>query len=303
MWGWKPECQGNDFLQIWGNLAIKRMFGSFDQGWIGALGDDGIVWYYQYGSKERLKLTTGAKDADYCQDRKEILVLTETGYIDCYEQRADDDKLFAIKKRLANLPKVHAMAVSFSHVLFYTEGLNPIYVLGSNRYSQLGFDTTIQSVGDESIIPVEFFSGLMVQQASLACGPFHSAVVVDGELYTFGWKKNGRLGWGNSFTSQTDDHDDVIGLVEFRNEQGELVEDVYVIKVVCGTNHTMALDDEGRVWTCGSNQYKQLGRATQDDIDGSTFDDVFRLCTAYTGFAIDCYAGRWNSFIITQPHQ
>ena len=132
-------------------------------------------------------------------------------------------------------------------MLFYTrEGTDPIFALNSNRYSQLGCDTTtLQNVNDEPI-PVDFFSGLMVQkEASIACNSFHSAVAIDGELYTFGWKKSGRLGRPSSSFSlkeDEDDEDDIIGLAEFRNSENQAVEDVHVIKVVCGINHTMALD-------------------------------------------------------------
>ena len=126
------------------------------------------------------------------------------------------------------------MAVAFSHVLFCTDGVYPVYVRGSNRYSQLGFDTTVQHVDD--ITPVEYFCGLMPMESSVASNLFHSAVVLDGVLYTFGWKKNGRLGWGSG------DDGDAVGLAEFRGTNDELIDEVHIVKVACGANHTLALD-------------------------------------------------------------
>ncbi|KAI7859747.1 regulator of chromosome condensation 1/beta-lactamase-inhibitor protein II [Circinella umbellata] len=301
MWGWIPEScsENNDFSKTWENQKIKRIFGPIDLGWIGVIDYNNILWYYNFNSKNKKKLAINIKDADYCQSREEIYILTDQGFVDCYQLKKEQDDLFTFKKRFS-IPKVYSMAISFSHVIFYIqEGTDPIFGLNSNRYSQLGFDTTtIQHVDDEPI-PIDFFSGLMVQkEASVACNSFHSAVVIDGELYTFGWKKSGRLG-----RSVEVDEDDIIGLAEFRDNENQVVEDVYVIKVVCGINHTMVLDDQGQIWTCGSNQYKQLGRTTDRENEESPYDDVFRLCTAYTGLAVDCFAGRWNSFVITQTPQ
>ncbi|KAI8145915.1 regulator of chromosome condensation 1/beta-lactamase-inhibitor protein II [Fennellomyces sp. T-0311] len=309
IWGWIPEAngiQGNRF-QIWEDRKILKMFGPIESGWLGGLDDNGTVWYRYFGSEVVQKLATGAKDIGYCQSRREIYVLTETGLVDCYLEK---DHGFGPANRLSKLPKVKAMAVSFSHVLFCTYGVYPIHVRGSNRYSQLGFDTTVQNVDD--VTAVEYFCGLMPQESSVASSLFHSAVILDGSLYTFGWKKNGRLGWGSNSDG------DVVGLAEFRGHNDELIEDVHIVKVACGANHTLALDDQGKVWSCGSSkyiwigwmrrllrdgldQYKQLGRSTPDGIAGSTHDDVFRPCTRYSGYATDCHAGRWNSFIIVDP--
>ena len=78
MWGWIPEaCSvNNHFLQIWGNQRIKRMFGPIDLGWIGVIDDNDTLWYYHFDSKNKKKLATGIKDADYCQSRETIYVLT-----------------------------------------------------------------------------------------------------------------------------------------------------------------------------------------------------------------------------------
>ncbi|KAI9482581.1 regulator of chromosome condensation 1/beta-lactamase-inhibitor protein II [Zychaea mexicana] len=263
IWGWTPENQDNE-LKLWDNRAIKRIFGPMGHGWVGVIDQGGSVWHYYFGSKDgagasKKLLTTSAKDADYCESHDAIYVLTENGYVDCYQKQKEDSTTFSTASRLTHLPQIQAMAVSFSHILFYTtEGFNPIYALGSNRYSQLGFDTTIQGE-DDACVPIDFFSGIIAQSASIACSPFHSAVVLDGELYTFGWRKGGRLGWGSGSKDNDghgggdDNDDDVIRLADFRDDNNETAE-VHVVKVVCGANHTMALDDHGRIWTCGSIQ-------------------------------------------------
>ncbi|KAG0760415.1 hypothetical protein G6F62_004537 [Rhizopus arrhizus] len=158
--------------------------------------------------------------------------------------------LYRQQQKIA-LPKVLSMHGSSEHVLCVTtEGL---FGIGSNRFHQLGTHSTSQPV------LIEHFEGLDLGQVSLACGPFHSAVVIGGDLYTFGFQKEGRLGWGEK-------RDEVVDLAVFLDGKGQGVE-VNVIKVACGSCHTIVLDDEGKVWSCGSNKYGQLGRLTTKDYD------------------------------------
>ncbi|ORY92291.1 regulator of chromosome condensation 1/beta-lactamase-inhibitor protein II [Syncephalastrum racemosum] len=185
-----------------------------------------------------------------------------------------------------------SIAASPTHALVYTKD-GRIWGRGSNRYGQLGTDPSqIQSL--DTFQPIEFFDGLDFGQAlrQVACGPFHSAVIVGGDLYTFGWRQDGRLGWDESEMEE----DVIIGLPTFVDGNDQAI-DVTVVQVACGSAHTIAVDDQGRAWSCGSNKYGQLGRPAPPEGDG-----VFRQCTAYTGKAIRCSAGRWNSFIESVPH-
>ena len=78
MWGWIPEScsENNDFLKTWENQKIKRIFGPIDLGWIGVIDYNNILWYYNFNSKNKKKLAINIKDADYCQSRETIYVLT-----------------------------------------------------------------------------------------------------------------------------------------------------------------------------------------------------------------------------------
>lgn len=163
------------------------------------------------------------------------------GDVDHYKMHTEDEKMtFKLVTRLTSLPRVYSLAASSTHVLFYTSGMDPIYSLGSNRFSQLGFDTsTIQAL--ETPTPIDYFSGLGMMdpahQGMVACGLFHSAVVLGGELYTFGWNKDGRLGWSDN------DDNDIISPAVFLDAQGEPIqEDINVMRVACGAAHTLAID-------------------------------------------------------------
>ncbi|KAF7726819.1 hypothetical protein EC973_008420 [Apophysomyces ossiformis] len=151
--------------------------------------------------------------------------------------------------RTLNIPSVLSMAGSQAHVIFLTAGNDPIYAIGSNRFSQLGMDYhTVQSITVDPE-PVTYFSGLSSQQGTVACGLFHSAVLLDGDLYTFGWRKDGRLGRPED---EAED-DDIVGLAIFLNEEGEEVE-INAMKIACGATHTLIVDDKGFVWSCGSSK-------------------------------------------------
>lgn len=195
-------------------------------------------------------------------------------------QKEDDKVTFKLVARLATLPRVYSLAASATHVLFYTAGMDPIYSLGSNRFSQLGFDTSsIQAL--DTPTPIDYFSGLGMMmdpdhQGMVACGLFHSAVVLGGELYTFGWNKDGRLGWGDN----DNDDNDVISPAVFLDAKGDPIqEDISIVRVACGAAHTLAMDglvlyaredrgvriqlliilpsfilDHGRIWSCGSSK-------------------------------------------------
>ncbi|PHZ12303.1 uncharacterized protein RHIMIDRAFT_142953 [Rhizopus microsporus ATCC 52813] len=206
---------------------------------------------------------------DACWSQGSIFVLSTQGVL-CQDQQP-----------IVGLPKVRAICGSSQHVLCLTD--EGIYGIGSNRFSQLGTEPYQEQQQEPQMI--DHFSGLYFDRVSLACGPFHSVVIIDGDVYTFGLSKDGRLGSGDS--------DSIVDLAVFLDDQGEPVE-VNAVKAVCGSCHTLVLDDQGRVWSCGSNKYGQLGRSV---IEG--YDAYFRQCTSVNQKAIDCSAGRWNSFVLT----
>ena len=80
---------------------------------------------------------------------------------------------------------------------------------------------------------------------SVACGFQHTACVTeDGEVYTWGFGKNGALGHGDW------------------NETAlpKKVEKLSnIVKVECGIDYTICMDKDGKLYSWGSNRYGQLG--------------------------------------------
>lgn len=218
------------------------------------------------------------KQAVYCSSMDSIFVLLVTGDV---VQRYD---LHGILQAPCVLEGVQFMCSSKTHVLFATNSSStPLYGLGSNRFTQLGFDYQQQQV--KSPQGIEYFNELGTI-SSMDCGPFHSVVVINGDVYTFGWNKDGRLGWG----SDKGDEDDIIRCGVFLDGKDREIE-VNATKVICGTSHTLVLDDNHTLWSCGSNKYHQLARETSNN---STDHDIY-FRPAQNNIT-DMKAGDWNTF-------
>ncbi|MGH0166749.1 UNVERIFIED_CONTAM: hypothetical protein FKN15_006610 [Acipenser sinensis] len=92
------------------------------------------------------------------------------------------------------------------------------------------------------------------QVVHIACGSTYSAAItVDGELYTWGRGNYGRLGHGSSEDQTTPML--VTGLKGLK-----------VIDVSCGSGdaQTLAVSDNGQVWSWGDGDYGKLGRGGSD---------------------------------------
>lgn len=264
----------------------------------------GIIDHHQFvsilGAQTRLVDFCKADNVVYCSQLNSLFILYQ-GTVSRYD--LDTQK----QNTLLDNHHIKSISGSDTHILFSTDSFStPLYGMGSNRLSQLGIDYQQQHVTKPQII--DYFCGLGVV-TDMACGPFHSAVILSGDVYTFGWSKEGRLGSG------TEPTEEIISLGIFLDEKDRPVE-INAVKVVCGSSHTLVMDDTGRVWSCGSSKlmmmfflkknvyiyvyicnciniivdgYGQLGR---DELT----DHYFRIC--FDSRAISIYAGKWTSFIV-----
>ena len=79
----------------------------------------------------------------------------------------------------------------------------------------------------------------------VSCGFQHTvAVTEEGEVYTWGYGRNGALGHGN------------YELVMLPKKVEGLQD---IVKVDCGIDYTMCMDKTGRLYSWGANRYGQLG--------------------------------------------
>lgn len=168
-----------------------------------------------------------------------------------------------------------------------------LFMVGSDLDGCIGCD---RSLGDEVLLPrrVEKFHDLKLLQ--IDCGDAHVVVLAeDGEVYTWGCGKLGRLGHG--------DEDDLT--VPEAVPLPPTCNDIVAIK--CGLDNTMILTKQGHVVGCGSNQFNKMAFSNRVSVHGraikkSQKDDFrtsplpIRALKSYKIVAVD--AGRSHSAAI-----
>ncbi|ORX58264.1 RCC1/BLIP-II protein [Hesseltinella vesiculosa] len=166
-----------------------------------------------------------------------------------------------------NKEKVVTAATGRNHTLIVTDA-GKVYGAGDNRLGQLGRNgsipgfTLIKSLKDHTVVDV-------------ACGADFSVVLNDnGQVFTFGSLEFGQLG---TVTSSN--------LLKIAGQFGAepspdptLVQGLSnrkIVSVTCGTNHTLALDDEGYVFSWGFGGFGRLGHSEQKDLGSPRMIDQF----------------------------
>ncbi|HIE72591.1 MAG TPA: RCC1 repeat-containing protein, partial [Planctomycetes bacterium] len=117
---------------------------------------------------------------------------------------------------------------------------------GANNLGQLGMGRNdVQTQPQQSLLP----EGAV----SLSCGQHHTcAKMSNGTLMCWGWNSRGQLGdptSGNSY---------MVWPVSVHGIGAQRL-------LALGAEHSCVLQEDGRVWCVGRNDYGQLGNGTSDD--------------------------------------
>ncbi|WP_292593947.1 hypothetical protein [Mesotoga sp. UBA5847] len=156
---------------------------------------------------------------------------------------------------LSGIIKISVDSNSFNgHVLAITES-GSVFSWGENSFGQLGNGRT-----DDQNKPVQVKGyggiGYLEDVVAVFCGQFSSfAVTESGVLWSWGNNEFGQLGDGTKKTRYTP--------VKVRNEDnsGDLE------NIIFGTasEHSIALDNSGLVWSWGNNESGQLANGTNEE--------------------------------------
>lgn len=138
--------------------------------------------------------------------------------------------------------KVTKVACGSHHSMALTQD-GEIYAWGQNNCGQVGSGTTTNQPTPRKVMAV-IGSKMAI---SIACGQTSSMCLMEnGEVYGWGYNGNGQLGLGNNVNQPN----------PCRVQQ---LQGIIISQLVCGYAHTLALSDEGILYTWGANSYGQLG--------------------------------------------
>ncbi|HAN10287.1 MAG TPA: hypothetical protein DCP90_06720 [Clostridiales bacterium] len=156
------------------------------------------------------------------------------------EEKKEFEKVFASGVEMVSAGAGHTVALK-------SDGT--VWTWGSNNYGQLGVATN-SGTPNPNTTPTQVIG--LAGTTQISAGGSHTiALKSDGTVWTWGRNYNGQLGIeiNNGTTDPNPTPTQVTGLTG-------------VAKVSAGENHTVVLMSDGTVKTWGSNQYGQLGNAT-----------------------------------------
>ncbi|XP_030420591.1 RCC1 and BTB domain-containing protein 1 isoform X2 [Gopherus evgoodei] len=208
---------------------------------------------------------TSANEAIYVTHNDEVFVFG----LNCSNcLGTGDNQSTIVPKKLEALcgKKINNLSYgSGPHVILSTED-GEVYAWGHNGYSQLGNGTT-----NQGITPVQVCTNLLIKRViEVACGSHHSmALSSDGDVYAWGYNNCGQVGSGSTANQPTPRKVSnclqtkmVVSIACGQTSSMAVIDNG---EITCGYAHTLALTDEGLLYSWGANTYGQLGTGNKSN--------------------------------------
>ncbi|KAM0841621.1 hypothetical protein ACQ4PT_058890 [Festuca glaucescens] len=145
-----------------------------------------------------------------------------------------------------------SLACGGAHTLFLTHS-GRVFATGLNDFGQLGIGSSMT----HSLDPIEV-SGFHDRVVEISAGNHHScAVTADGELFIWGKNSSGQLGLGKS-----------AGKIVSTPRKVDYLADVRVKMVALGSDHSIAVTEEGEALSWGAAGAGRLGHGHKSSILG-----------------------------------
>lgn len=175
---------------------------------------------------------------------------------------------------------IEPMTVSGKSHTLILKSDGTVWAYGDNRYGQTaGKDKDGAYIRySDKVTKVEFPVGTASIIRVAAGDEFSVALDAEGNVWTWGYNANGRLGMGTSDSN-------------LHNEPTKVLTNI--IKVEAGLSEVIALDKNGYVWTWGRNNGGSLG------IIGTNADQYSPVRINNIAGVIDIAAGEYHAMILT----
>ncbi|KAJ1490362.1 regulator of chromosome condensation 1/beta-lactamase-inhibitor protein II [Baffinella frigidus] len=159
------------------------------------------------------------------------------------------------------------------HTALFLSSGGELWSAGSNKFGELGIGkTTDKGVGLEK--PQKIANNFASKVVDISCGvEFSMCVTEDGRVFSFGHPEFGALGHGTDgkyiistakegFREEsTPKHIQAWHMSDNKGKDylGAMAEAPSIKRVFCGNKHTLAVDENGGLWSWGNNGYGRLG--------------------------------------------
>ena len=198
---------------------------------------------------------------------------------------------------ITSLVNIVAVAVGDSHtVILDDEGR--VYTCGDNYYGQRGVGSTTSPYPTGSNQKWQFLrvtNGIdeNTRITAIAAGNKYTVLLdEDGNVYTAGYNNKGQLGRSISSASKIKTYGDIC-FAKVTVGYGN----VKIKAIAAGQSHVVLVDENGKVWTAGSNSDYQLGRKRENN---AKYDETFRQVTGdvNNAFIIAAAAGTTHTLLL-----
>ncbi|KAJ0407019.1 hypothetical protein ATCC90586_004813 [Pythium insidiosum] len=186
----------------------------------------------------------------------------------------------------AELPAVRAIGCGAYHTLLVLGATGDLYTTGLNNYGQLGVGHT------DNCTELQLVDDLVGQNVVRVEGGTHHSVVLtaDGSVYAFGRADSGQLGMLDD--CQTGDFKDRPQRVTFPDKSARIA------MISSGSNHTLALSEDNKVFSWGYGDMLALGHGDEQDETRPRRLDWSKAAFAADATILQVDAGGQHSAII-----
>lgn len=258
IWGWGNNSRGEVHGSLKGKVTVPTQIPGIDNvisiaagtGFSAAIKNDGTVW--TWGDNQYDKL--GDRESDISSEPSKVIGINNVSKVTCGEKftaALSEGNLYTWGDNSSgqlgdgtntsrSTPQLIGsgytdIAAGNSHMLAILD--NDLYTWGYNSVGQLGLNNKTSKNTPQLV-----FSNV----SKIGAGYNHSMMVSDGKLYTWGGGGSGRL--GNGGTNNT-----------LKPTIVPSLKNINIVGLDGGYDFSLVLDNNGRVWSCGSNKKGQLG--------------------------------------------